>query len=268
MAQSTPIITLTTDFGTKDEYVGVLRGVLLKQNRNIVTVDISHHIAPQDVSSAARIVSRSYNYFPEGSVHLVVVDPGVGSSRQIIAMKAYNHFFVGPDNGIFSFLIQNDEAVVHRVDENKWGGDQPSNTFHGRDIMAPVAAHIAATHSLADIGEQISAASCVKTPGQTVKRLPNVLIGLVVHVDHFGNLCTNISKNDLADYNPCHCQITIGNEVIHAITSSYSSEKPGKYCALFDSHNFLEIAINQGNASEKLGIGTGSEICVKNISAG
>ncbi len=268
MSQSTSIITLTTDFGTKDEYVGVLKGVILRQNRNIVTVDISHHIAPQDVGSATHIVSRSYCYFPEGSVHLVVVDPGVGSSRQIIAMKAYNHFFVGPDNGVFSFLFRDNEAVVHRVDEYKWGGVQTSNTFHGRDIMAPVAAHIATTHSLADIGIQISAASCVKTFGQDVKRLPHVLIGQVVHVDHFGNLCTNISKDDLADYNPYHCQITIGNEVIHAIASSYSAEQPGKYCALFDSHDFLEIAINQGNASEKLGIGTGSEICVKNISAG
>lgn len=263
MAHSPSIITLLTDFGTKDEYVGVLKGVILRSNRNIVTVDISHHIPPQDTIAAAHILSRSFSYFPAETVHLIVVDPGVGSSRKILAMKAYNHYFVGPDNGVLSHLFRDDNAAVYQIDMGKWGGEKTSNTFHGRDIMAPAAAHLASTHCLLDIGEKISGSDCIKTLQQEPILLKNILLGGVVHVDHFGNLCTNITRADLEAFGPEPYQITIGNIVIPVISKSYSSKAGGSYLALFDSHDLLEISLNQGSAHKQLGLGTGTEVKVE-----
>lgn len=261
MNNQSPIVTLTTDFGLTDEYVGVLKGVILSKYRNITTVDISHNIKPQDIQAASHLLSRSYSYFPESTVHLVVVDPGVGSSRQIIAVKAFNHFFVGPDNGMFSFLFkESGQAVVYRVNLDKWGDEHTSNSFHGRDIMAPVAAQLANSQNLVDVGEEISVNSCVKLAIKSTSRTESSIVGEVVHVDRFGNLCTNIHRVELDALACHHLRVVIKKTLIESISVSYSEKKPGSCLALYDSHDFLEIAINQGNASEILIAGLGSKV--------
>lgn len=264
MNNSSPIVTLTTDFGLTDEYVGVLKGVILCKNRNIITVDISHNIKPQDIQAASHLLSRSYSYFPKSTVHLVVVDPEVGSSRKIIAVKAFNHFFVGPDNGMFSFLFKkSDQAVVYRVNLDKWSDEHTSNSFHGRDIMAPVAAQLASSQNLGDVGEEISVNSCVKLAQKSTSRTEYSIVGEVVHVDRFGNLCTNIHRVEIDALESHHLQVIINNTHIESISVSYSENKPGSCLALFDSHDFLEIAINQGNALDFLNATTGTQVVVK-----
>jgi S-adenosylmethionine hydrolase len=161
MKQFGSVITLTTDFGYQDEYVGVMKGTILSLNKQIPIVDLVHNVPPQDIGRAARVISTNYKYFPRRTVHLGIVDPGVGSQRRILAIQVDNHIFVGPDNGIFTpLLLQRDDPQVYVVENKKLSRNYISNTFHGRDIMAPVAAWLASGLLITQVGEQIPLTSC------------------------------------------------------------------------------------------------------------
>jgi S-adenosylmethionine hydrolase len=267
MTNTRPIVTLTTDFGLHDEYVGVLKGVILHYSTDIQIVDITHTIPPQDIQTASYFLSRSYAFFPGGSVHLVIVDPGVGSNRPIIALETDSHYFVGPDNGIFTPIFQSGKVVsVYRVTNTVYFLNNVSNTFHGRDIMAPIAAQIATGLSIETLGPEITIEQCKFMQPPFCKTGPTTLQGEIIHIDHFGNLCTNISRENLDNFSLGQdILIEIGIVAIHSLSSAYSKADSGSAIALFDSHNFLEIAISEASAAQILEVTTGDKVNVSRV---
>lgn len=259
-----PVLTLTTDFGLSDAYVAAMKGVILSIAPDIRMVDVSHEIPAQDVMGAAFVLRGAVPYFPGGTVHLAVVDPGVGSERRPIAARIGGHLFVGPDNGLFSLLLSDGaepDAVVVLDRPAFWRTDEPSRTFHGRDIFAPVAAHLAAGRPLDDVGSR----------AERLKRLHWVrpladeqgLRGWVVHVDHFGNAVTNIPAALLAAHRDgravkCYVGSTILDQVHHA----YSDVPEGEPLALVGSSGHLEVSVNGGHAARLLSIQKGSAVNV------
>lgn len=255
------IITLTTDFGVSDAYAAILKGVALSISPTANLVDITHAISPQDIMEGAFVLKSAAPYFPAGSIHLAVIDPGVGTARKPIALRKSNQWYVGPDNGLFSLILdgaQPDEAVILDNPEF-WLTRTPSPTFHGRDIFAPVAAHLANGVELARLG----------TPLDALKPLYWALPiadqqgvqGWVVHVDRFGNCVTNISRALLPD----ECRNTaikcyVGSTILDSIQHTYASTPSGEPLMLFGSTELLEIAVNAGNASKLLSIRKGSPI--------
>ena len=213
-----PIITLTTDFGTKDGYVGAVKGVIKKINPEVELIDITHGIEPFDILGAAFALNNFYRYFPKGSIHLVAVDPGVGSERQAILIKSEDFFFVGPDNGVFNFVFENErinEIIV--LSNKKYFLATFSSTFHARDIFAPVAAYLSLGVDVREFGT--SAKECVKLiipqPNLTKKNL----VGEIIHIDSFGDLITNVGEEVLDNKNIA--QIEVGKKRIKRISQSY-----------------------------------------------
>lgn len=252
-----PVVTLITDFGLTDEYVGVVKGVILCHNPAIRIVDISHLVPPQDISSASHLLARSYGYFPPGSVHLVIVDPGVGSDRPLLAIHAGAYFFVGPDNGIFTPILNGVRPpAVHRITASDLFLPRISSTFHGRDIMAPVAAQLATGLPIARVGPPVLAEDCLLNGPGTCAVIDDVLHGEITHVDRFGNLCTNISRSDVEGFaggQKLSVQIDEDAELLDVpLASSYVGQEKNTLLALYDSHDFLEIAVNRGNAAQRL----------------
>ena len=257
------LLTLTSDFGLRDAYVAAMKGTILAINPQARMVDISHEITPHDVMEAAFVLSQAVPYFPPESVHLVVVDPGVGTERLPIALRHGNHFFVGPDNGLFALLLKDetpDELVVLDRPEF-WRVPNRSETFHGRDVFAPVAAHLAAGRSLRDVG----------TPTEALHPLLWALPiddhqginGWIVHVDHFGNGVTNIPRasfEKLCDGRALKCYV--GNAILSEVHPTYGAVETGEPLLLFGSSNFLEIAVNAGNAADLLDIRKGTPVNV------
>ncbi|HMB91882.1 MAG TPA: SAM-dependent chlorinase/fluorinase [Rhodothermales bacterium] len=257
------LLTLTTDFGTRDAYVAAMKGTILSIHPDVRFIDISHEITPQDVMEAAFVLSEAVPYFPEETLHLVVVDPGVGTTRRPVALRHGGHTFVGPDNGLFALLLDGeppDELVV--LDRSAfWRTSDISDTFHGRDVFAPVAAHLAAGRALNDIG----------TPIESLKPLHWALPidddqgvqGWVVHVDRFGNCITNIPRplfERQRDGRPLKC--FVGNAILEGVHTTYGDTEAGEPLLLFGSSNFLEIAVNTGNASNLLDIRKGTPVNV------
>jgi hypothetical protein len=256
------IITLITDFGTRDGYVGTMKGVILKINPLVRLVDITHEVSPQDIFEAGFILKNSYRYFPDKSIHLVVVDPGVGSKRRAILVEAGNHFFIGPDNGVFSFVYKSEriEKIVELTNK-RYFLPYISNTFHGRDIFAPAAAYLSKGTPFEDFGGTCNDVVRFDIPEPETER--GIIKGVVLHVDRFGNLISNISEvlfRDLARKGMC--EISVGGEVLGDIKSSYSEVKEKQVLALFGSSGYLEIAVRGQNASKKLKMNKGSEIKV------
>ena len=262
MANKPPVISLITDFGLKDEYVGVLKGVILSLTPNARIVDISHLIPPQDVRTASHLLARSWTFFPPGTVHMVIVDPGVGSPREILAIAADSHFFIGPDNGIFTpVLLSAASLSAYKIDSPDLYLDQVSSTFHGRDIMAPIAARLADGLDISVVGQPIPRQDCVHSL-QRPKSCPGDMFeGEVVHVDHFGNLCTNISKGEVENFaSGKEVLIRVNHELMIPLYSAYTAQSKGKSLALFDSHGSLEIAVNQGSAERALQAAPGTKV--------
>jgi len=254
-----PIITLLTDFGTEDEYVGLMKGVILSIHPAVSIVDITHQIDPQDIAQAAYAVSSSYRYFPEGTVHVVIVDPGVGSERRIIALQTGGHIFLAPDNGVLTLLFedQTPDSLV-KVDNTKFFRETICETFHGRDIFAPVGAYIAKGISLSDIGSEVDFSDVVRMPGLDCKISGRgEFVGKIISVDRFGNLITNIRVEELDRYlktsgDAGEPQIRIRKTRIDGLVRTYSSAKPQKLLALIGSRGYLEIAINGSSAEARL----------------
>lgn len=255
-------ITLLTDFGTKDPYAASLKGVILRINPKVDIIDITHDIPPQDIFEAAFTLKCTYKFFPKDTIHIAVVDPGVGGSRKPILIKTKDYMFVGPDNGIFSFIIEEEEEkYIYHLNNKKYHLPVISDTFHGRDIFAPVAAHLSLGVSPDKMGEPMENASVLDIPKPVVKK--GKICGTIIHVDRFGNLITNISShlfNNLVSDNPF--EIEVGDRIIKKLNRAYSESNPGELLAIFGSSGLLEISVNLGNCAKELSLGKGDKISV------
>jgi S-adenosylmethionine hydrolase len=258
------IITLTTDFGLADGYVGTMKGVILGIAPTATIVDISHEIAPQDVREAAYTLYAAYPYFPQGTVHVVVVDPGVGSQRRAIALRTPRATFVAPDNGVLSYVIAGERAEeIVDLTNPRYHLSPVSRTFHGRDIFAPAAAHLARGIPLAQLGALLTEIIAFPLPRPQVR--PNgTIVGQVIHVDRFGNLITSIVPKDLADH-PLLREgiIQIKGHSIRGIANTYAEGTTAKLLALIGSSDHLEIAVASGSASKTLKARVGDEVLLK-----
>lgn len=239
------ILTLTTDFGLTDYYVGVVKGVILSINPSIKLVDINHGIAPQDILAAAINIKKSYRFFPKGSIHLVVVDPGVGGERLPVIVKKDGHYFVGPDNGVFSLICKKNPFELYQISNENFFLDNISSTFHARDIFAPVSAHFSLLDNPELFGEKIEKPQ--KVDIRDVQRSGNKLIGDVLYIDHFGNMITNISNRDVS----LNSEISVDGVSIGRICATYSNVTKNQLLAIYGSSGFLEIAENQGRAIDR-----------------
>ena len=263
------IVTLLTDFGTDDEYVGVMKGVILSLHPDATIVDITHSISPQDVVQAAFSLEAAYPYFPAGTVHLVVVDPGVGTERSIIALKARDQFFVAPDNGVLSPIIKAEmPSTLVRVENAAYFLGTVSQTFHGRDIIAPVGAHISTGTDLNQLGAMIQAnepvllnnVDCIVSAGGEI-------MGKVISIDRFGNLITNIHCHNLQalcpNKNSAAIEIAIRDDVIKGVSKTYAAADAQTPVAVIGSRGYLEIAVAMGNARQYFNVEKGASIRVK-----
>lgn len=248
------IITLTTDFSLEDPYVGIMKGVILTINPGARIIDITHQVKTGDIMHAAGLILEAYRFFPKGSIHVGVVDPGVGSDRRPILIKAEDFFFVGPDNGLFSPIISTDQTVeIIHLTERDYFLPHVSHTFHGRDIFAPVAAHLSLGIDPMKMGPPITDPVLTQLPAP--RQNGETLFGQIVRVDNFGNLITNIHSKDLAEFaEPGQTVIKVGDMVIEEVRKTYTEVKKGDLLALIGSSGFLEIAVNLGRASERLGV--------------
>ena len=248
------IITLTTDFGLSDPYVAMMKGVILSINPSARLVDISHHIPAGSVLEAARLIREAAPFFPKGTVHVAVVDPGVGTDRRPIAIETESYVFVGPDNGVFwPVTHQEAQARVFHLNEGAYFLPHVTRTFHGREIFAPVAAHLSLGVDLARMGAVITDPVSLDLPEPFEKE--GRLYGQIVHEDHFGNLVTNIHAEVLAEFlKSGHPLIQVGNLTLKQLRETYAHAGKGEILALINSAGFLEIAVNRGRASEVVGI--------------
>ncbi|MEJ2038130.1 MAG: SAM-dependent chlorinase/fluorinase [Desulfosarcinaceae bacterium] len=264
------LITLLTDFGTRDEYVGVLKGVIYTINPNATVVDLSHEVAPQDVRAAAYLLRASYEYFPKGSIHMAVVDPGVGSRRKVLAARAAGHVFLAPDNGLLDpLLARGGVETMVAVDAPELYRPPVSRTFHGRDIFAPVAAHLSLGYAIGRLGAPMDPDEAVRLAGRETPHFNghDEVCGHVVRIDRFGNLITNIGSELLAaaglSDDAASLEIRIGDTGIQGISASYSDAPDGAFVAVVGSSNCLEIAVAMGNAAKMLNLQIDAEVYVR-----
>jgi S-adenosylmethionine hydrolase len=253
--KSPVIISLLTDFGTIDAYVGVMKGVIYGINPQAGIVDLSHEIEPQCVMEAALMLNSAYRYFPRGTIHLTVVDPGVGTERRAICLLADGHFFVAPDNGLVTLVYKGARSRrVVEITNSDYFLKPVSSTFHGRDIFAPVAAYLSKGVKPEEFGRKIKTIELIDIPGPRLisgKRL----IGQVIHVDRFGNLITDIPVArliNLTGFKQQHVRIKIKSRTIYGISTTYSQRERGELLAIFGSSGFLEISANLSNAQKIL----------------
>lgn len=241
------IITLITDFGTADGYVAEMKGVLLSGVPDATIVDLTHEIPPQDVEAARLALARSWRRFPEGTVHVVVVDPGVGSARAALAVESQRRFLVGPDNGVLSPALVGGGADVVALPIPP----HASSTFHGRDVFAPAAVRLASGEELANLGAFADAPVVRRTP-DTRRRADGAITGQILIIDRFGNLVTNIGGRLTGVVEIC------GREV--GVRRTYSDVDPGALVALAGSSGFLEVAVRGGSAAVALGVRRGDQV--------
>jgi S-adenosylmethionine hydrolase len=256
-----PIITLTTDFGTQDHYVGAMKAVMLSIAPEARFVDISHEIPPQDIMAGAWVLKNSASLYPSGTVHLVVVDPGVGTDRKPVALKMGDQLYVGPDNGIFSLIAEENEYEAVELTNSSFWREQASNTFHGRDIFAPAAAHLAAGVPLQELGEPLK--SVVSYRWAIPISDNDGIQGWVLHIDRFGNLVTNIPASLIEEViGESGLKIYVGNSILEKIVPTFGSVPDGEPAAYIGSAGNLEIAINKGNAQQMLSVEKGAQISI------
>lgn len=263
MVPACGVITLTTDFSLHDSYVGTMKGVILRIFPEARLVDISHHITPQDVLEASLVLGSGFRFFPPGTVHLAVVDPGVGGGRRPIMICGSEQYFVGPDNGTFSRILERDpEARVHEIRESKFLLPSISDTFHGRDIFAPVAAYLARGVDPAEIGPITTEFRRLAVPVPTI--WGDQIRGEVIHIDSFGNIVSNITRQQFrAAVGSQSFRILINGKVIDRLHRTYEEQERGRTLALFGSSDLLEIAVAEGRAERRIGAGKGDTVLVQ-----
>ncbi|MGO9020329.1 MAG: S-adenosyl-l-methionine hydroxide adenosyltransferase family protein [Syntrophobacteraceae bacterium] len=259
---SPPIITLLTDFGLMDGYVASMKGVILNICPDAKLVDISQLIAPHNVRSGAFVLYACYDYFPHGTIHLAVVDPGVGTERGAVAIRTGSCFLVGPDNGLFSLILRKETGWEARMLENRHYRRSPlSSTFHGRDLFAPAAAHIACGVPFDTLGPACDPVSPHWGEPSIGKGVVN---GEIIHIDRFGNAITNVLSETLEKQAPLEkWTITAGKSAISSIEQTYGRVGTGEPLALTGSTGFIEIAINQGNAASELELDPGAKVAFR-----
>lgn len=259
-----PIVTLTTDFGTNDHFVGAVKGVILDIVPEAAIVDISHAVQAFDVLDGALTISQAYSYFPTGTVHMIVVDPGVGTARRPILASSDGYHFVAPDNGVLSMVYAREERIhVRHITADHYFRQPVSNTFHGRDVFAPVAAYLAKMVDSHKFGDEIEdyvrfAAPKPKPAGD------NKFRGVILKVDRFGNLITNVTPEDApALFAPnASFKIVVGSKEISEIRAAYAEGAPGEVFAVLGSMGYLEIVANRAAAAQLTGAGKGSEVSI------
>ena len=262
MRRPTPIVTLTTDFGCGDYYVGAMKGAILRIAPEAQLVDISHQIPPQDVLAAAFVLRHAAREFPPGTVHLAVVDPGVGTQRRPLALQSSGHLWVGPDNGLFSFVLDRADSRVHEIIRRDLGRPDPSNTFHGRDLFAPLAAHLCRGLDLAAVGPPV--ADPVRLAESAPCKSAGRIDGHIVHIDGFGNLVSNIAAADIAPWGSA-LRIRLGDHVLTELCRTYEDVELGAPLALIGSAGLLEVAVNCGHAARQLDVQRRATLVVEKL---
>ncbi len=258
-----PVIALLSDFGLRDTYVGVMKGVIKGICPDADLIDLTHEVRPQAVAEAAFLLAVSHTHFPDGTLFLCVVDPGVGSDRAAIVVETERHRFVAPDNGLLSLIWrQAEEPAAHSIVSHSHRLTEVSATFHGRDIFAPAAAHLAAGVPVGDLGPRIPEIEQLAFI-QPHREGRSKMHGAILHADHFGNLVTNIRRADLpAKVNADAVQIELGEASLRGIFTTYSSVAPEAPLAHWGSGGFLEIAVRGGSAAERFGLKVGDRVSV------
>lgn len=258
-----PIITLTTDFGTSDHLVGTMKGVILNINPAARIVDINHSVVPFDLLDGALSISSAYNFFPARTVHVVIVDPGVGTDRRPILVSAGNQFFVAPDNGVLSMIYERESCTVRHITAEHYFLTPVSPTFHGRDVFAPTAAWLSKTFQTDAFGEVVTefvrfTLPKAKANGQAIK-------GVVLRVDAFGNLMTNLTAENIpaAVLQGGPIRLAVNGKQVGQFARTFAAVNPGEPIAVLGSAGYVEIAVNRGNAARSLGVGRGAEVTLE-----
>ncbi len=251
-----PLVTLLTDFGLTDPFVGIVKGVILGINPEVECVDLTHEIPPQDILAGALALEAAVPYFPRGTIHLAVVDPGVGGERRPLAVEAGGQVFVGPDNGLFTFLWNRPGARAVACSNPAYHLPSVSQTFHARDLFAPVVAHISLGVPLSRLGPPVE--DPVKLPWPRPRQNGNAESGEILHVDRFGNLLTNLTLPESLEGTEVH--IEIAGVEISGLSPYYGAGRPGEVGAIVGSTGRIEIFVNGGNARERLGVGRGARV--------
>jgi S-adenosylmethionine hydrolase len=253
------LITLTTDFGTADHFVAAMKGVILSLAPRARFVDITHEIAPYDVNEAGFVIAQASRWFPKGTVHIVVVDPGVGSERRPILVETGGHCFVGPDNGVFSMIYAAPKHKVRVISNRSLMRSEVSRTFHGRDVFAPAAAHLVRKIPAVRFGKTIT--DYVRSPLVQPQAVgPDRWAGTILKVDRFGNLITNFQMDHFPGIKTRPFELRIGRQKIRRLALTYSDTAIGEVFVIVGSSGYLEIAANQENAARKLGCGNGAPV--------
>lgn len=259
-----PIITLTTDYGTGDHLVGAIKGVILNINPDAEIVDITHSVRPYDILDGALAIGEAYRYYPARTVHVVVVDPGVGTERRPILVSGGLHYFVAPDNGVLSVVYDRESSLtVRHITSEHYFLHPVSNTFHGRDVFAPVAAWLSKSGQSAAFGEEIS--DHVRFTLPKPKASGSEVKGVVLRVDNFGNLVTNLTPEDVPQLTAADgkFKIRVGTGEVSKLVQTFSQGTSGEPIGVIGSSGFLEISVNRGNASRTLGAQRGAEVTVE-----
>jgi len=255
------IITLTTDYGTSDHLVGTLKGVILKINPDATIVDITHNVAPYDLLDGALAIGSAYSYFPPRTIHVVVVDPGVGTERRPLLVSGENQYFIAPDNGVLSLVYEREENIIVRHANVEHYYLQPlSKTFHGRDIFAPVAGWLSKGAQIASMGEEISDYKRFAMPRP--KTVDGVNKGVVLRVDTFGNLITNFRGEDLpaTALKDGAVKFQVGTTAVTRLVDTFAQGNEGEPIAYIGSSGYIEVAVNKANASRTLALGRGAAV--------
>lgn len=255
-----PVITLTTDFGLKDHFAGTMKGVILGIAPDARLVDLSHEVSSYEIAGGAFVIAQAYRYFPPGTVHVVVVDPGVGSSRRPLVMEAAGQYFVGPDNGVFGMVFSREpKRVVRAITAAKYFLKPVSQTFHGRDVFAPVAAHLARGVPAAKFGKRVEdyLRPMEEAPRRSARR---GWTGQVIQVDRFGNLITNFSKAEFPQIEDGKFEMAIGMTVVRQVAPSYAACAAGEVFLIAGSSGYFEVSVNQASAAKVLGCGVGAPV--------
>ncbi len=256
------VIALLTDFGLDDSYVGTMKAVIANINPGAYVIDLCHGIRPQDVIGGAFLLGSSYKFFPDGAIFIAVVDPGVGGERKIVCVQTRKYIFLAPDNGILeSILVQEETLTIVEVSNAEYFLPDVSSTFHGRDVFAPVAAHLSLGVKPAKLGESLKGLRRLDLPRPETSA-DGVVTGEVIYEDRFGNLITNIDRNVIGGTESRILSVAIGNRKIDKLSTSYQDGRPGEPVALFGSSGHLEVAVNGGSASKSLNCSRGDGVTV------
>lgn len=251
------VIAILTDFGTRDYYVAAMKGTILSIHPSAVIVDITHEIAPQDIRSAAFVLEACYRDFPRGTIFVAVVDPGVGSERKAIVSESSGRFFLAPDNGLLSFVL-NQGICAYQISNPKYLVSRISNTFHGRDVFAPAAAHLSLGAAIEDLGQEVER-PIVFPASRPISLSDTEFEGEIVHIDRFGNLITNFRESDLDE----EFEISVSGQTVSAFHPNYAESPGGEVFAIIGSTGAVEISISGGSAAHLLGAKAGQRVVLR-----